>query len=316
MAQLLPSDVPALPLTGGNIDRGGQDRRRQEWLEAALAAPATRVLAVREGALPLVDAPGGAASIAELHPVDVRAWGEPTQWVWLGRLDGIDWLCAGFPDAPELNGATWADLRQAGPRLGIDQAALFTQALGVLNWHAANGFCPRCGSATEVVDAGWVRRCLTQGTELFPRTDPAIITLVTDADDRVLLGANAAWGGSRYSLFAGFVEPGESLEEAVRREVSEEAGVRLADVSYLSSQPWPLPASLMVGFHAVAAGTESVADGEEILDTRWFTRGELGEQIESGAIGVPSTFSIAGMILEAWYGQPLPEASGVGGGAR
>lgn len=288
------------------MDRGGEDRRKQGWLDAALERPATRVLAVAGGCTPVhgdaldaprLDAPGAAALVSAASIL-----------VWLGRVDGVDWVAAGLDEAPD-GGEAWGtamDLRAAGGQLPRHEAALFTQALAVLNWHGVNGFCGRCGAPNEVVDAGWVRRCTAQGTEHFPRTDPAVIVLITDADDRVLLGANAAWGGSRFSMLAGFVEPGESLEEAVVREVGEEAGVRLGAPRYLGSQPWPLPASLMLAFHAVAESTDTVPDGEEIIETRWFSREELGREVASGAIGVPGGISIAGAMLRAWYGGELP----------
>jgi NAD+ diphosphatase len=159
-----------------------------------------------------------------------------------------------------------------------------------------------------VVQAGWARRCDREGNLLFPRTDPAVIVLVTDDDDRVLLGSNALWEQHRFSLLAGFVEPGESLEAAVAREVGEEAGVRVDRVAYGGSQPWPLPASLMLGFTARvadgAAPSSAAPDGVEILQLRWFSRAELAEA--AGEIALPGGTSIASWLLERWYGGPIP----------
>lgn len=299
-----------LALTGGGVDRGGEDRRKQGWLDQALARDTTRLLALVGGKTLVLD---DALAAPELGSPQARAGLQAADvTVWLGRANGVDWVATssaqepGWWDAARSRGATPADLRAAGGTLARTQAALLTQAVAVLNWHAVTGFCSRCGAPNEVVDAGWVRRCTREGTEHFPRTDAAVIVLVTDAEDRVLLGANAAWGGDRYSTFAGFVEPGESLEEAAMREVGEEAGVRLGWPSYLGSQPWPLPASLMLAFHAVAESTDSVPDGEEILTTRWFTREELARDVRSGAIGVPAGVSVAGTMLRAWFGGELP----------
>lgn len=302
----VPLTLGPLCLSGGEVDRGGEDRRKQDWLNAALERQQTRILPVLEGRSPL--------SGERLANVTVASVGgtleSATTLVWLGRADGVDWVAASFSAAPE-RWAEWGtprDLREAGGELPATEAALFTQALAILHWHAVNAFCSRCGAPSVAVDAGWVRRCSAEGTEHFPRTDAAVIVLITDADDRVLLGANAAWGGSRFSMLAGFVEPGESLEEAVRREVYEEAKVSLGEPRYLGSQPWPFPASLMLAFHAVALSTDTTPDGEEILETRWFTRQELGDGVRSGAIGVPGGISVAGSMLRAWYGGELPEA--------
>src|SRR5262249_48347826 len=153
-------------------------------------------------------------------------------------------------------------------------------AVALANWHARHRFCPNCGHETEVASAGHVRRCPSCGLEHYPRTDPAVIVLVTDADDRALLGHNPAWPPGRVSTLAGLVEPGESAEMAVVREIAEEAGVVLTDVTYLGSQPWPFPWSLMLGFtaRAVDPGTTR-PDGEEISELRWFTREELADAL-------------------------------------
>ncbi|RKW71621.1 NAD(+) diphosphatase [Galactobacter caseinivorans] len=304
-----------LALTGGGVDRGGEDRRKQGWLDSALERGSTRLLAVVGGKTLVLD---DALAAPELGAPGVRAGlAEATVLVWLGRVDGVDgaagvdWVAAQFVQEPQwwarasAGGATPVGLRGAA-ELSRTDAALLTQAVAVLNWHSVTSFCSRCGAPNEVVDAGWVRRCTAQGTDHFPRTDPAVIVLVTDAHDRVLLGANAAWGGDRFSMLAGFVEPGESLEEAVIREVGEESGVSLDAPRYLGSQPWPLPASLMVAFHAMALSTHTVPDGQEIVATRWFTRDELASEVAAGSIGVPGGVSVAGAMLRAWFGGELP----------
>jgi NAD+ diphosphatase len=209
-------------------------------------------------------------------------------------------------------GDNWGDLRRFGARLSPRDAGLFTEALGLANWHASYGFSPRTGASTTVAMAGWTRRDPDTGAEVFPRTDPAIIVGITDADDRMLLGSNALWESNRFSLLAGFVEPGESLEQAVVREVFEESGLHVADPVYLGSQPWPFPASLMLGFRAhvpVEHPTAGTPDGEEILEVRWFSRDELAALAADGSIILPGPTSIARSIIEDWFGGELDDGS-------
>jgi NAD+ diphosphatase len=179
------------------------------------------------------------------------------------------------------------------------------QAIGILEWHDRHRFSPLSGNATTIERAGWVQRDPDTGTEFFPRTDPAVIMLVTDDDDRALLGHSPAWPENRYSTLAGFVEPGESLEDAVRREVAEETGVPLGTVTYAASQPWPFPASLMLGFFARATATDISVDGDEMTAARWFTRDELTELTASGAVVVPGGVSISRWLIDSWHGAEL-----------
>ena len=178
------------------------------------------------------------------------------------------------------------------------------QALGL--WHASHTHCPRCGTPTEPAMAGWTRRCPADDSEHYPRTDAAVIMAITDGRDRLLMARSPAWPAGRRSVLAGFVEPGERLEAAVAREVLEEVGLTVRDVTYVGSQPWPLPASLMLAFHAVAESTHAVPDGEEIIATRWFSREELAREVSAGSIGVPGGASVAGAMLRAWFGAELP----------
>lgn len=210
------------------------------------------------------------------------------------------------PNDPEFSGATWGDLRALGATFSDRDAGLFTAALALANWHDSHRYSPRTGMATVAGQGGWVRTDIDDGREVFPRTDPAIIVGIVDADDRILLGHNALWPANRYSLLAGFVEPGESLESAAVREVFEESGIRIVDPVYLGSQPWPFPASLMLGFMArVDPNVESTLtpDGAEILDLRWFSREELAASLDQ--IGLPGHTSIARAIIEHWYGGPI-----------
>src|SRR5262249_35976608 len=178
------------------------------------------------------------------------------------------------PALPREPGVRPAGLRQAGPLLGARDAGPFTHPVALANWHATHTPRPRCGAGTEPTLAGHARRCPVDNSEHFPRVDPAVIMLVTDDNDRCLLARNRTWPPRRVSILAGFVEPGESLEQAVIREVGEETGLRVGGIRYVGSQPWPMPRSLMLGFVARARGEqEIVVDGEEIAGARWVTRG-------------------------------------------
>jgi len=171
----------------------------------------------------------------------------------------------------------------------------------MMHWHARHRFCGVCGESAEPRDAGHVRACTSPacGAIHFPRTDPAVIVLVTRGD-RTLLGRQPVWDAGRYSTLAGFVEPGESLEDAVAREVHEETGVRLSSVRYHSSQPWPFPSSLMVGFTAEAASDEITIDPDELEDARWFTRDEIRREMDAGTFLLPSEISIAYRLIAEW----------------
>jgi NAD+ diphosphatase len=231
------------------------------------------------------------------------------EWAFLGRTaDGTAVVLAALTDdapADVVPDVESAPLRAAGGDLPDGEAELLTTAVALAGWLRDAAFCPACGSATELRHAGWSRHCPVCGREHFPRTDPAVIVLVTSAtsDDRILLGANAAWGGDRYSCFAGFAEAGESLEDAVAREVGEEAGVRLRDIAYRGSQAWPYPRSLMLGFRAVVVDDgEAQADGEEIVEVRWFDRDEIGEALRGeGSAMLPGPASIARRLIDDWY---------------
>jgi len=198
-------------------------------------------------------------------------------------------------------------LRQVGADLSARDAGLLTHAVALANWHDTHTHCPVDGTPTVPDPGGHSTRCPADGTEHFPRTDPAVIMLVTDPDDRCLLARNAAWPGKRVSILAGFVEPGESAEQAVAREVDEETGIKVTNVRYVGSQPWPMPRSLMLGFRADApAGQDIMPDAEEIAEAYWFSREGLVAAIESREIVLPPPVSIARQIIELWYGGPLP----------
>ncbi len=329
----------SLPLARHGVDRDHATRSDPAALEALWASAEARVLLLHRGrALAASGAnPVGWDGFGTAPEVTVRpviALTEPSLLpdalrsaegdsapvrLYLGRVTaGSAELPAGSPlfalalddllaeSYPEP--AEWLDLRMVAADLDDVGAGVFTEALAMANWHATHRFCPRCGSSTTVEAGGWVRRCTNEGVELFPRTDAAVIVGIVDADDRLLLGSNALWENNRFSLLAGFVEPGESLESAAVREIGEESGVVIDDPEYVGSQPWPFPASLMVGFMARVSpdhAAELRPDGDEILELRWFTREEIADPRSD--VLLPGRSSIARAIVERWFGGPLPE---------
>jgi NAD+ diphosphatase len=193
-------------------------------------------------------------------------------------------------------------LREVGGNLAADELALAMHAVGLANWHATHTHCARCGAKTVSDLGGTVRVCLEDSTQHHPRTDPAVIVLVKDKDDRILLGHQPIWPDKRFSTFAGFVETGESFEECVSREVFEEAGVYLTDINYLTSQPWPFPASIMIAFEAITHRPEEARpDGIEITEVRWFSRAEMKIAVATGDLLLPPTISVARRMIQSWY---------------
>ncbi|WP_425591849.1 NAD(+) diphosphatase [Actinomyces procaprae] len=198
-------------------------------------------------------------------------------------------------------------LRAVGADLDAHDAGLATPASALAAWHARSGFCPLCGGRTQIVQAGWARRCTSCDALSFPRTDPAVIMAVTDDADRILLVHGATWDRHRYSTVAGFVEAGEPAEAAVVREVAEETGLRVASVEFVASQPWPFPRSLMLGYRARLAPGEHLArpDGAEVTDAVVLSRAELADAVAAGSVVLPGATSIARMLIEDWYGGPI-----------
>lgn len=291
-----------LALARGGVDRAADRRTQPEFLKEAWSDPASRVVVVSEGTSALAPAaPGARPALALAAPGDVPADAEiaflgcdgPTSFF----LARTDWSPAG---------STRSGLREVGALLGDRDVGLLATAVALDNWHAAHPRCSRCGAPTVIATAGWVRQCPEDGSEHYPRTDPAVIMLAVDVDDRALLGRQGRWAPGWFSTLAGFVEPGESAEAAVRRELLEEAGVVVGEVRYLGSQPWPFPSSLMLGYHARAESTQISVDGEEIVEARWFSRDELRAACAAGEVALPPAVSIARRLIERWYGEPLP----------
>ncbi|QGN32193.1 NAD(+) diphosphatase [Microlunatus sp. Gsoil 973] len=220
----------------------------------------------------------------------------------LGHLDGaprfvttMEWQDAQFVGSGTVVAASLRDVAANLPDAHRDVAIA---AVAITNWHRNEPFCPRCGTPSEVLKAGFMRVCRQCHNEYFPRTDPAVIVAIIDPDDRLLLGRQSSWG-KRVSVFAGFVETGESAEQAVHREMAEEVGLGLREVSYFGSQPWPFPRSLMLGFVAYTTETE-ISTGYEISYADWFTRERLERELAEGTIDIPNRSSIAHRLVTAW----------------
>ena len=297
-------------LSRGTADRS-EDLRDAERI--AQMWPAARMLIMDGKGRVALDPLGATLATVSAPSVADRP---PVGAVLLGAVDGVDhWAMLG-----EVVSAQSGGLREWGPLLPDDDAGLLTTATALLTWHSAAGFCPRCGQPSTPSPAGWSRIC-TNGHEDFPRTDPAVIVLVHDGEGSMVLARQPIWPAGRMSVLAGFVEAGESLEHTVAREVLEEVGVHVTDVSYLGSQPWPFPRSLMVGFAARATPGASLhpRDGE-IEDARWFSRdavramiaaenpavadswAEPAPQVDGAAFEVvlPGSVSIARRMVEGW----------------
>jgi NAD+ diphosphatase len=295
-----------LALSRGTVDRVTERRSDISWLEEAWENPATRVLVVDDGRALVRFGPSG-PELAFVGP----AQAPPGVRFMLGQdADGVVYWGVSAPIIDTPDGTKAISLRSIGALLGDRDAGLFTHAVALANWHATHTHCPRCGTATVPEPAGDTTRCPFDGTEHFPRTDPAVIMLVTDEDDRCLLGRNAAWPERRFSILAGFVDSGESAEQAVIREVHEETGITVGNVRYLGSQPWPMPRSLMLGFSAQApAGQRITVNDTELAEALWFSRAELLRAIKAGELSIAPPVSIARRIIESWYGAELPDSA-------
>lgn len=294
---------------GGNLlDRASERRDDGRWVAALLDDPETRLLALRD-LKPYTR--GTTVPALDWQPID--EWREHIDagatLIFLGLGDGrahfaID--AAGAKVAPDVD-TELIDVRALAPTIAPGEAAILAEARSLLDWHARHRFCAQCGSPTSVASAGWKRHCPACRASHFPRTDPVVIMLATRGD-RALLGRNRRRPGARFSCLAGFVEPGETPEDAVRREVREEAGVRCGRVRYLAAQPWPFPSSLMMGFLTEALSEEITVDAEELAEARWFSRDEVAEMVARAATGpddpaqvsLPSPVAIAHHICRRW----------------
>lgn len=296
---------PHLALTRDPHDRLGLRRSDEAWLAERWADESSRVLVVsgtrvrpRDGALVWV-APAEA-------PDGVR--------LLLGERGGTTyWAVVAGPEQAAADKDAWLPLRGLLPALSAEpaHAPLVMHALGLAEWLWVTRYCPRCGGRLEPRAAGHELVCVDCGKPQFPRSDPAVIMLISQGepgtdDERCLLGRHPMWPPGRFSTLAGFCEPGETLEDAVRREVLEETGVVVDEVTYFGNQPWPLPSSLMLGFHGRAVSDEIRLDDDDVEDARWFTRAQMREEAEAGTLVLPGGVSISRSLVESWYGGPLP----------
>ena len=324
-----PETLADLALSRGALDRAGHRRKDPGLTADLLADPRTRVATLCGDTMRVIDSGGTGARRVHLRaPVAADAsrlsffLGEA-----LGNGDGGSWdggsedgggrgtgrtayLAVVGPEPGEGGPGEWQTLRAAGAALADRDAGIFTTALALANWHATHPHCPRCGARSVPVLGGWVRRCERDGSEHYPRTDPAVIMSVLDDDDRLLLARSPHWPERQFSVLAGFVEPGESFEAAVAREVMEEVGIGVTDVTYLGNQPWPFPSSEMVGFTARARGTRLRLDPEEIAEAMWLSRADYLHRLRAQEIRTPSGISIARRIIERWLGGTVQDLVG------
>ena len=294
---------------GNPLDRGERERRDERWIEEQKAHPASRFLPISD--LNILISDSASPELRWLSFEEKTQLGLDAKVFFLGSYSGrshfvID-VSGEDAAVSKLCGdgqLKFEDARTAGENLSALEAGLVAQARSQVAWHSRHGFCSVCGEKTHAERGGGVRRCPACGSEHFPRTDPVVIVVVHDGEG-CLLGQSrnrAAFRGNRYSALAGFMDQGESVEEAVAREVMEESGIGIKNVRYHSSQPWPFPSSLMIGCHAEAATTEIAMDDEEMSDVRWFSREEVLLALEgrSDELTVPGPIAIAHHLLKAW----------------
>ncbi|KGN34960.1 NUDIX hydrolase [Knoellia sinensis KCTC 19936] len=297
-----------MALSRGGLDRHSELRTEPGLLDVLLDDPATRVVELVDGRAEIAEADEGDGGVVlRYRSPDERDRGRFVAY--LGHdapTGGTAYLLSVGSDgdaAPE--DPTRRGLRAVGARLGDLDAGILTTATGLANWHARHGFCSQCGSATEPAHSGWIRVCPVDQSEHYPRTDPAVIMSVVDDRDRLLLARGVGFAPQGMSVLAGFVEPGESLAGAVAREVVEEVGVTVQDVTYLGDQPWPFPSSLMIGFTARAVSTELTLQESEIEAAQWFDRDEFSRAIADGSLRISQRISIARRLIEHWYGEEI-----------
>ena len=288
-----PNKPLKLPLAAAEVDRSAHLRSdeaylQSSWPNALVLQFSSEKFASQSNQLAFVKG----ASLGEY---------DSQSDYFLGVKDGENFFLRHLND--ETSTSEFKSLRAIGSFLSPRDIGLAVHAQGLANWHSKHPRCSLCGGPTVVVLAGAVRRCPTDQSEHYPRTDSAIIVLIKNDKDQILLGRQKVWPKYRFSTFAGFVEPGESFEHCVIREVREEAGVELTKINYLGSQPWPFPASLMIAFEAITNTPELARpDGDEIEEIRWFSREDMKSAILDKSLILPFEISVARQMINAWYG--------------
>ncbi|MDQ6605147.1 MAG: NAD(+) diphosphatase [Actinomycetota bacterium] len=300
------SSPPSPAFAGMVLDRASSLRGDPDWVAQQLEDPASRAVASgRDGVV--IDDAAQPRLLRRLLDLDRVA---PDGPILLGLEDSVAIFAVDFDSLETAARERWQHrgrvvaLREAGSLLSRAEGGLAAYLAGLLNWHRSHRFCANCGAATVVIEAGYSRRCPSCGVVHFPRTDPVVIMLVEQAG-HLLLGRRPGWPEGQYSVLAGFVSPGESLEEAVIREVREESGIEVCDPAFVTSQPWPFPSSLMLGFEAGSAGGEPRALDGELEDVRWFSRDAVvaAQAGAPGELRLPPSISIAHFLIERWAGR-------------
>jgi NAD+ diphosphatase len=278
-----------------DLDRVDQHRSRDDWVAGLWRAEDAKLLKLDNRSRFTTNSGGSALRLTKPF-VEY----DNQRHLLLGLVDGAPIFAVEALTEGEVH-----DFREVGALLSDTERDIAAAASALTQWHRAEPRCPLCGDQSRMINGGFARHCLTCGHDHFPRTDPAVIVAVLDGRDRILLGRQASWPERRVSILAGFVEAGESLEQAIHREIAEEVDVSLSAVRYFGSQPWPFPRSLMLGFAARASSTDICVDGDEIESAAWYTRDEVRSQVESGELGLPGESSIAFRLIHSWLEDDL-----------
>ncbi|MDA0988855.1 MAG: NAD(+) diphosphatase [Chloroflexi bacterium] len=300
--------------SGNPLDRGERERRDEKWITDMASSPTSKFLAMKDLTVPVSE--GSQDGLGWLSVDEMRQFGINNSALFLGLLSGVACFVVDISNQEhaiqrlsDIGDYKYIDARAATEILSGSDSGIVAQARAQVDWHKRHGFCSTCGHETVVRRSGQTRHCSMCDVTHYPRTDPVIITVVSD-NDLCLLGQSRGRGSStnRYSALAGFVDQGESIEEAVVREVMEESGIAVKNVRYHSSQPWPVPSSLMIGCHAEAATTDIFADAEEMVDVCWFQRDEVLKALKgtSEILVVPGPIAIAHHLIKAWATNDLP----------
>lgn len=299
-----------IPFTGNSLDRASGKRADAAWIAERHADPRSLIYPLWKLQALVIDAGSGAYEAACFRPGFCESLAAvDAACVFLGLDDGRAIFALDISDdshpsqeAPLAEIGQFRDMRAAASLLPEKDVAILGQAKALIDWHQRHGFCPRCGAPTSFMDAGYRRACTRCGAEHFPRTDPVVIMLAVDGD-RCLVGRGHHFGPNMFSALAGFIEPGETIEEAVRRELFEEAGIRTGAVTYEMSQPWPFPSSLMIGCFAEAVDRDIRVDTSELAEARWLDRDHARALLAGDSVGemrIPPPIAIAHHLIKAW----------------